>query len=64
MGQVGCVYLNFGLWGISLAPAWFVVKEIGGKYSKSKREATTAAKIGGVSFDGEKEEDPKVVAAF
>jgi hypothetical protein len=29
MGQVGCVYLNFGLWGISLAPAWLVIKKIG-----------------------------------
>lgn len=38
MGEVGCVYLNFGLWGISLIPAWFVIKEIGTKYSKSKRE--------------------------
>jgi hypothetical protein len=29
MGEVGTVYLNFGLWAISLLPAWFVVKEIG-----------------------------------
>ena len=29
MGEVGTVYLNFGLWGLSLIPAWFVVKEIG-----------------------------------
>lgn len=64
MGQVGCVYLNFGLWGISLIPAWLVVKNIGTKYSKSKREASTAAKIGGVSFDGNKEEDPKVVSVL
>jgi hypothetical protein len=32
------VYLNFGLWGISLLPAWLVIKEIGTKYSKAKRE--------------------------
>lgn len=36
MGEVGCVYLNFGLWGVSLIPAWFVIKEIGAKYSKAK----------------------------
>jgi len=29
MGEVGCIYLNFGLWAISIVPAWFVVKEIG-----------------------------------
>ncbi|KAE8353801.1 major facilitator superfamily domain-containing protein [Aspergillus coremiiformis] len=29
MASVGSVYLNFGLWGISLIPAWFVVKQIG-----------------------------------
>lgn len=29
MGQVGNVYLNFGLWGIALIPAWYVVREIG-----------------------------------
>ena len=38
MGEVGCVYLNFGLWGISLIPAWLVIKEIGAKYRKSKME--------------------------
>jgi len=29
MGQYGAVYLNFGLWALSLAPAWLVIKEIG-----------------------------------
>jgi uncharacterized protein (DUF4213/DUF364 family) len=29
MASVGNVYLNFGLWAISLAPAWVVIKEIG-----------------------------------
>ncbi|KAH9826921.1 DUF895 domain membrane protein [Teratosphaeria destructans] len=29
MGEVGCVYLNFALWAVSLAPAWLVIKEIG-----------------------------------
>ncbi|KAK3720436.1 hypothetical protein LTR37_003849 [Vermiconidia calcicola] len=29
MGQVGCVYLNFCLWAISVIPAWFVIKEFG-----------------------------------
>lgn len=29
MAAFGNVYLNFVLWGISLLPAWLVVKEIG-----------------------------------
>lgn len=29
MGTFGAVYLNFGLWGLALVPAWLVVKEIG-----------------------------------
>lgn len=29
MGQVGSIYLNFGLWAIALIPAWQVVREIG-----------------------------------
>lgn len=48
MGEVGCVYLNFGLWGISLLPAWLVIKEIGTKYSKLKREHEGVAAVGGV----------------
>ncbi|KAK7549026.1 major facilitator superfamily domain-containing protein [Phyllosticta citricarpa] len=28
-GQVAGVYLNFGLWGISLFPAWLVIRQIG-----------------------------------
>ena len=47
MGQVGGVYLNFGLWAVSIIPAWFVIREIGGKYSKSKRERNSVAKAGG-----------------
>lgn len=29
MAQTANVYLNFGLWGVSLLPAWLVIKEIG-----------------------------------
>ncbi|KAF2765581.1 MFS general substrate transporter [Teratosphaeria nubilosa] len=41
MGEVGCIYLNFGLWAVSLAPAWLVVKDIGvtlGKIRDPKQE--------------------------
>ncbi len=29
MASVGGVYLNFGLWALSLIPAWLVVGKIG-----------------------------------
>ena len=29
MASVGGVYLNFGLWAVSLIPAWLVVGSIG-----------------------------------
>ena len=41
MGQVGGVYLNFALWGVSLIPAWFVVKEIGVSLGKVRDEKKT-----------------------
>lgn len=32
--RVGGLYLNFGLWGIAIAPAWYgVVQHIGTKYN-------------------------------
>ena len=36
MASVGGVYLNFGLWAVSLIPAWLVVGKIG--VSKDKGE--------------------------
>ena len=29
IGEVGGVYINFGLWAISIVPAWFVIRQIG-----------------------------------
>jgi hypothetical protein len=29
MGQVGCIYMNFGLWAIALIPSWLVVRQFG-----------------------------------
>ena len=29
MASVGGVYLNFGLWALSLVPAWLAVRKIG-----------------------------------
>lgn len=29
MGQVGCIYMNFGLWALALVPGWLIVREFG-----------------------------------
>ena len=29
MGQVGCIYMNFGLWALALFPSWLVVTQFG-----------------------------------
>jgi len=46
MGDVGGVYLNFGLWGIALVPAWFVVKQIGVSLGDRKVEREQVGEAG------------------
>ncbi|KAH9836790.1 DUF895 domain membrane protein [Rhodofomes roseus] len=41
--QVGGVYLNFGLWAISLYPGWLVVRQIG--YGLGDRKVNREAKL-------------------
>lgn len=36
MGQVGCIYLNFGLWAIALVPGWLIVRKFGVDYGDKK----------------------------
>ncbi|OQO12397.1 hypothetical protein B0A48_03039 [Cryoendolithus antarcticus] len=44
MGQVGCIYLNFGLWAIAIVPAWLVIKDFGiGGDKKLAREGRRVA---------------------
>ena len=38
MASVGGVYLNFGLWAVSLLPGWLVVKKIGVSLGDKKLE--------------------------
>lgn len=53
MGQYGAVYLNFGLWGLALVPAWLIVKEIGCSLGERKfeRERGLARIDEGTSMD-------------
>lgn len=46
MGEVGAVYLNFGLWAVAIIPAWFVIKDIGvskGKIDPRSEDAVERA---------------------
>ncbi|KAM0716233.1 hypothetical protein Q7P37_007678 [Cladosporium fusiforme] len=36
MGQVGCIYINFGLWALALVPGWLIVREFGVDYGDKK----------------------------
>ncbi|KAI0669598.1 major facilitator superfamily domain-containing protein [Trametes maxima] len=56
-GRVGSSALNFGLWGIALVPAWFVVRDIGGRLGdrREERERAVVASEKGVA---EEEQEP------
>lgn len=45
IGDVGGVYINFGLWAVALLPGWLVVKEIGVTLGDKKLERE------GIAFD-------------
>ncbi|KAH9836789.1 DUF895 domain membrane protein [Rhodofomes roseus] len=54
--QVGGVYLNFGLWAISLYPGWLVVRQIG--YGLGDKKVHREAKL--VQEEGEDGKSPSV----
>ena len=43
MATQGNIYINFGLWGISLFPAWLVVRKVGVSLGDRKVEREKAA---------------------
>ncbi|KAK5705124.1 hypothetical protein LTR97_002239 [Elasticomyces elasticus] len=58
MGEVGTIYLNFGLWAVSIIPAWFVVKEIGvtiGRVRDVKDVDTSSNEVGEQKVSGERQ---------
>jgi len=59
--MVGASALNFGLWGISLVPAWLVVRKIGTEYvGRGVSEAEEAERLRGgqeaASVEGSEDE--------
>ncbi|KAI1061080.1 hypothetical protein LB507_009994 [Fusarium sp. FIESC RH6] len=49
MATVGSAYVNFGLWAISIFPAWLVIKRLGTSQTDDLDEAVTTEKADGVS---------------
>lgn len=43
MASVGNIYLNFGLWGIAILPAWLIIREVGHKFGDKKVDRETRA---------------------
>lgn len=36
MAFLGNTYINFGLWGVAIFPAWLIIKEIGLAFGEDK----------------------------
>ena len=47
MGQVGCIYMNFGLWAIALVPGWLVIRQFG-LHSDDKKIDREKRRLNGV----------------
>ena len=59
MAQQGNIYINFGLWGISLFPAWLVVRKVGVTLGDRKVERERAAAADIVAVDQGQEQESK-----
>ena len=58
LGTVGSSAINFGLWGISVVPAWLVVRKVGVEYfGRTSLEAEAAQILEG------KEKEPHVLGS-
>jgi hypothetical protein len=40
IGEIGSVYINFGLWALAIFPAWLIVKEIGVTLGRTRDKVT------------------------
>jgi len=49
MATVGSAYVNFGLWAISIFPAWLVIRQLGTGQTDNLDEAVTPEKTDRVS---------------
>ena len=62
LGTVGSSAINFGLWGISVIPAWFVIRKIGIEYfGRVALEAEAAAILEGeTTVTPQSEKSPRI----
>lgn len=55
-GEVGAAYINFGLWGLGVWPAWLVLKHFGaGKQGDSESRADANATVASSETQSEAE---------
>jgi hypothetical protein len=61
LGTVGSSAINFGLWGISVIPAWFVIRKIGIEFGRVALEAEAAAILEGeTTVTPQSEKSPRI----
>lgn len=46
MGEVGNIYLNFGLWALAIVPSWLVIRQFG-LHSDDKKVERERGRVGG-----------------
>lgn len=59
IGQVGGVYLNFGLWGIAILPAWLVLRHFGADNAAAEKDSETAQTADSKPLEAGSEEEIK-----
>lgn len=47
MGEVGCIYINFGLWALAIVPGWLVVRNFGLDSGDKKLDREKRRVLGG-----------------
>lgn len=61
-GEVGAIYINFGLWGLGLWPAWLVLRRLGRELSNTNRDQEEIPSNGDSSTGSQTGDDREVKA--
>lgn len=43
--EVGAIYMNFGLWGVSIIPAWMVLRHFGARREVVAEESSNGSGV-------------------
>lgn len=61
MGQVGCIYINFGLWALAIVPGWLVVRKFGLDSEDKKLDREKRRVVGGEGLSDIEASEPDIV---